>query len=239
MKHVTLLPQRIYFALMVFAVIAFAFTFQSCEKADEQISSTSTDVTPSAERKPISKTILNLPFFVEGPNQKWWGSLVSNDNLYERRLHNQIFGPDGHPVIWGEFGGVTGTAKMNCTGQGSRISVQLSGLIPNGVYSFWIVKFDAPGFDTSYTNVSGFGSAGPNDGSKNSFKASPKGDVSFHVSTPGGPLSVSGTIADCIVTDEYEVHVTGIYHMDGQTHGTTPGPAGSYVEQFSFLFLNH
>jgi hypothetical protein len=240
MKRSFILPKVFNAVVLIFVLSTVSFVFQSCEHCDDEMTNTSSEsITPSAERKPVSKTILNLPFFVEGPGQKWWGSLVANDNLYERRMHNQIFGPDGHPVTWGEFSHVTGTAKMNCTGQGSRISLQLNGLIPNGVYSLWIVKFDPPGFDTSYTYVSGFGSAGPNDGSKNAFKASAKGDANLHLATPGGSLSVSGTIGECILTDEYEVHITAIYHMDGQTHGTAPGPAGSYVEQFSFLFLNH
>jgi hypothetical protein len=183
-----------------------------------RIASASTDL-----GRPINKNNIVLPFFVEGANSEWWANLTDNDNIYEERMHNQIFGPDGHPVTWSEWNRAAGTAKINCTGQGTRLNIRMEGLIPNGVYSMWAMKFSAPGFDTAYTNVSGFGAAGEIDGSDNSFVASSGGNANFHVSVPAGALSVSGSVAQCIPSDEYELHFVGIYHLDGKVSGATPG----------------
>lgn len=238
MKTFTLLQKSLFCTIAVMMVAVSLFIFTGCEKCDpaENASSNTGDV---QEEKPITKINIVLPFFVEGAGSEWWANLTSNDNLYEERTHSQIFGPDGHPVTWGEFNRATGQARINCTGQGTRLNIRMSGLIPNGVYSIWCMQFQSPGFDTAYTNVSGFGAAGAADGSENSFVASSQGDANFHVSCPAGALSVSGSISGCIPSDEYELHFVGIYHLDKQAHGATPGAAGSYVEQFAFIISNH
>lgn len=43
-------------------------------------------------------------------------------------------------------------------------------------------------------------------------------------------------VTDCWIADEYEVHIDGDDHIDGVSHGATPGPDGSYIEQFGFIF---
>jgi len=238
MKNLTFLPKGLFPSVSILVVAAGLFIFSGCEKSDPA-EDASSNLSSDLGAKPISKNNLVLPFFVEGASQEWWGNLTDNNNLYEKRMHNQIFGPDGHPVTWGEWNRAAGTAKINCTGQGTRLNMSMSGLIPNGVYSMWCMQFQAPGFDTAYTNVSGFGAAGANDGSQNVFTASPRGEARFHVSCPAGPLSVNGSIAGCIPTDEYELHFVGIYHMDGKPGAATPGTAGKYVEQFAFIISNH
>ena len=102
-----------------------------------------------------------------------------------------------------------------------------------------VSKFDAPGFDTAYANLSGLGAAGNPPGSENNFIASATGEARLHITHPAGPLSVNGTIAKCFPEDEFEIHIVGVYHIDGQFHGGSPGPAGTYVENFAFIVLNH
>jgi len=237
MKTFTNLYKGLFSASAAALLVAGFFIFTGCEKSDP--SDTSSNLGGTEAARPVNKNTLVLPFFVEGANQEWWANLGDNSNLYEKRTHSQILGPDGHPVTWSEWNRVTGTAKVNCTGQGTRLNVTVDGLIANGVYSLWVMPFQPPGFDTAYTNVSGFGAAGRNDGSQNVFQASASGSARFHVSIPAGALSSFGSVSGCIPEDEYEVHFVGIYHIDGKPGTTTPGPAGKYVEQFAFLIVNH
>jgi len=112
----------------------------------------------------------------------------------------------------------------------------LSGLIPDGVYSIKLLTFKSPGFDGTFTNLIGLGVLGSGDGSHSSFVAGADGTGSISAITPGGPLSVFGTIAGCALTGEFEFHVVGVYHIDGRTYGGAEAPAGTAVEQFAFLF---
>jgi hypothetical protein len=237
MKKFTYLPKRA-FAYIVFAlVLSGLFTLSACEKCDKN-DDTSKGPIPSAD-KPLTKKNIVLPFFVEGAHLEWWANLADNDVIYEERQHNAIMAPDGHQVTWGEFNAASGEAKINCTGQGTRLNMTIGGLIPNGVYSLFLVKYGAPGFDTTFSHITGFGVAGNPDGSENTIIASATGEGKLHVTCPQGNLSVSGFSVKCISEDEYEMHFVGIYHIDGQTHGATPGPAGTYVENFDFIISNH
>jgi|GEM_PF-2361890 len=227
-----------FFPSAASALVLLGFlVFSGCEKSESDCGTSPDATAVETGARPVTKNILILPFFVEGANQEWWANLTDNSSLYEDRQHHPILGPDGHAVTWGEWNGATGSAKINCTGQGTRLNANLEGLIPNGVYSLWLQKFQAPGFDTAYTNVSGFGAAG--DGTDNVFTASANGTAKVHITSPAGPLSVFGSIGGCIPEEEYELHFVGIYHLDGKPGTTTPGTAGNYVEQFAFLIVNH
>ena len=62
-----------------------------------------------------------------------------------------ILAPDGHQVTWGEWNAVEGQASVKCINKGSHVVLNLSGLIPNGQYSTWVVVFKAPGFNPDST----------------------------------------------------------------------------------------
>ena len=62
-------------------------------------------------------------------------------------------------------------------------------------------------------------------------------DVLSSVS-PGQQLSMFGEIGHCGLTDEFEWHVVGTYHIDGKTYGPDLGPDGTVAEQFGFIFRN-
>src|SRR5262249_43352155 len=96
--------------------------------------------------------------------------------------------------------------------------------------------FQSPGFDGTFGNLVGLGSIGAADGSANSFVADGSGAASISAITPGGPLSMAGSISGCALTGEVEFHPVAAYHIHGRTHGPTPGPDGSYVKQFAFIF---
>ena len=137
------------------------------------------------------------------------------------------------------FDAVAGSAAAKCVTQGTHVVLHLSGLIPRGVYSVWSLVFRAPGFDPTFANLTGLGALGEAGGGANTFRASAHGEGTLSAIVPAGPLSVFGAIGACALTDAFEWHVVGAYHLDGQTHGATPGPAGTFVEQFGFVLARH
>lgn len=182
----------------------------------------------------VNDAIIHVPLFIEDVNHQ----PVTDPStlLYEVRAHNPVLAPDGHQLTLAEFNAVQGSATVKCTQQGTHVTLHLTNLIASGVYTFWNVVFKAPGFDPTFANVIGLGALGASTGAANSLKASPTGEGSLSAITPGGPLSTAGAIGACALTDEFEWHVVGAYHLDGHTHGGQLGPEGTAVEQFGFAF---
>ena len=92
------------------------------------------------------------------------------------------------------------------------------------------------GFDPTFANLIGLGALGSNDGAHNAFRASASGEGEVSAITPPGPLSVFGSMGGCALIDEFEAHVVGAYHIDGQSHGPSLGPDGTAVEQLGSIF---
>ncbi len=178
--------------------------------------------------------IVHVPFFIRDAS----GNIPSDPAalIFEVRAMNPVLAPDGHQLTLAEFSAPQGGASVKCVEQGTHAVLELSGLIPGGVYTVWNVVFRAPGFDPTFANLIGLGAAGAPDGGENSFTADATGSGWVSAITPGGPLSTFGSIASCALTGEFEFHLVGAYHIDGQTHRAVPGPAGTFVEQFGFMF---
>jgi hypothetical protein len=119
-----------------------------------------------------------------------------------------ILTPTGQPVTMAQWLGVTGTATAKCVQGGTHVTLHLSGLIPNGVYTVWLFAGDA------------VGSLGKNDGSENVLKVSTSGQADLSVFQPAGPLSVTGSVTDCLNSGPFTLLVA--YHLDGRTYGPTP-----------------
>ena len=136
--------------------------------------------------------------------------------------------PDGHQVTMAEFHMVSGWADVKCINEGTHVVLHLKGLIPNGVYTLWVMTFSAPGV------LSGIGALGAPDGSQNILNVNSKGTANLSVTMPGGNLSLFGApIPNCWRT-VYQVMIAGDYHLDGQTHGGSPGSHETGVLQFGF-----
>ena len=212
----------------LFTVLALALSFvmASCEK-DDKVEG------PSA----VNDQIIAVPFFVETAENEMPSS--PEQVLYTKNQHQPVLAPDGKQVSWGEFTSVKGQASASCTDQGTRVTLNLTGLIPNGVYTIWNASFESPGFDPSdaMLGIDGLGAAGKGDGSDNIIKASAAGTGSITLVSPGGDLSLFGSIGACSLADDFEWHVVGAYHIDGQSYGPIIGPDGTYVEQFAFAFV--
>jgi hypothetical protein len=209
--------------------LSIALLLCACGSATFTDAETAQDLAP--ER---NAAIVHVPLFIRDAS----GQIPTDPNalVYEVRKGNPVLAPDGHQLTLAEFDAPSGRASVKCVQQGTHAVLELSGLIPNGVYTVWNVVFRSPGFDPTFANLIGLGAIGPGDGSANSFTADSTGAGAVSAITPGGPLSVFGSIADCALTGEFEFHLVGAYHIDGQTHGAAPGPAGTFVEQFGFIF---
>ena len=221
--------------LMIFLVLLIA----SCTKSDISEEIVSTEQT-AAKNLTGSATSVVVPFFIEDAafNNPVTGN---NTSLYTILGHNPVLAPDDHHITLGEFNQVSGTAEIKCLNSGTQVKIHLSNLIPNGIYTIWSLTFQSPGFDgtlASFVNLTGVGALGANDGSSNTFVASASGEGQITRIVPAGNLSVFGSIGNCILTDEYEVHFVGVYHIDGLTYGPVPGPDGTLIEHFGFIFRN-
>lgn len=222
------------------AVISLLLLFTACAKSD--LSEEAVDSTPSSGKLAMAGTsVIAVPFFIEDANSIN-PVTGSNTPLYTLLGHNPIIAPDGHQVTLGEFNAFEGTAQIKCLPAGTQVTLHLSNLIPKGVYTIWTLTFQPPGFDGTLAslmaNLTGLGSLGMDDGSANTFVASASGEGHITRIVPAGNLSAFGSINSCALTDEFEVHFVGAYHIDGNTYGPTPGPDGTFIEHFGFIFKN-
>jgi hypothetical protein len=171
--------------------------------------------------------------------------------LHYRITGNPILAPDGHHVTAGEFRAAEGTAVVKCRAPGTQVTLHLSGLFPKALYRIWILTFKEPGFNPDppndpFVNITGFGSLGPNDRSRNTFRASASGKGTIVRFIPEGEFSEPGIkpgiAGDCLLTDVdvFEWHIVGAFQQPGQPHGPEVGPPVffplSAVEQFVFVF---
>lgn len=151
---------------------------------------------------------------------------------------NLLVRPDGQPVTLSQWLKATGTGSLQCVGNGTYVSVRYSGLIPNGVYSVWVVVF-GPG-PANENNLLGAGALGRPDGTQNHFVASNTGEGRLNVLMPPGILSfIPYNIGPCLLNDppigEVQLHLA--YHNDGQTHGGTPGPDCDFAIPLAITFV--
>jgi hypothetical protein len=178
--------------------------------------------------------IVHVPLFIQDANGQ---SPASPDTpLFEARKHNPILAPDGRQVTLAEFNAVEGYVSAQCLNRGTHVTLHLRHLIGKGVYTIWNLVFKAPGFEPTFANLIGLGAIGSPSGSQNVFRASAAGEGDVSAMTAAGPLSVFGSIGACALTDSFEWHLVGAYHIDGQSHGPSLGPDGTAVEQFGFMF---
>ncbi len=145
-----------------------------------------------------------------------------------------LIAPDGHHIKLAEWKTASGTAVIKCGQKGTHVVLQLSGLIPHGVYTVWVATFVAPGLTQDFANLVGVGALGAPDGSQNTIIASEDGEGELSVFHPAGELSFFGS-AGCL-TDEYEVLLWIPLHTDGHTHGGVPGDPCTLGFQGAFRF---
>jgi hypothetical protein len=191
-----------------------------------------------------SDQLIPLPFFVRTHTGEQIDPATIDPTvcLISDLGRKPLLKPDGSNITWGDWSKVRGNISVECMDEGTYISLQLTGLIPDGVYTLWNVTFREPGFTGEFdgpgmpSNVKAFGPAGIKDGSDSKFIASSSGEGTIMAINPAGELGTVGEIGGCALTDELEWHVVGLYHSDGHTYGPERGPDGTHSEQFAFLF---
>lgn len=171
----------------------------------------------------------NLP---TEPNTPLYGALPEPDM--------PIIAPDGRHVTLAEWMTVDGTAHIERQPDGTEVSLELTGLIPDGVYTLWAAYFTDPPFNYETPNFPhnpGLGVLGGGDGSLSVLEVDEHGAATYVATHPAGPLSVRGGDAPLWALEEAsDFVVLGIYHLDGQLHGALPGPhAGAFVAGFSAI----
>jgi len=217
-----------------------------------------TGTTTTQQRGAINTVVDHVPFFVvdEAGNPAPFDDHVTplyEGKTYETRLGAgqapiEVRAPNGNHVTWGEFTEVTGKAEVLCVEEGTRTTVHVDGLIPNGLYTVWNLVVDAPGFDGTLesiaANAAGDNPLGANTGTQNEFRASPTGHGYVSAITPAGsmlrnpPDYADTRPMEACALDEFDYHVLGAYHLDDRTHGEIVGPPETEVVQFGWQFQN-
>jgi len=171
--------------------------------------------------------------------------------LFYRRTGDPILAPDGHQLTAGEFAAVKGTATARCLRSGTQVKIHVTGLVPHGIYRAWVLTFDYPGFDPMapdpFAFATGEGALGPNDRSRNTFRASASGEGQITLIHPLGLMSeflpppyANEPAPACLLTGVFEWHVICTLQQPGEPYGPEVGPPSAYpgtsVEQFVFMF---
>jgi hypothetical protein len=154
--------------------------------------------------------------------------------IFEYRKGNPVYAPGTstppRQLTLGEFQQACGSIAVKCITGGTHTAIQVTGLIPKGVYTIWLAKPDP----TDMTKLVGVGALGNKDGSPNHFTADQNGEADISGIFAAGNLSDFGSISQCWPNDEPLVQVGGLYHIDGNTYGPVIGPDGTYAAQFAF-----
>lgn len=146
-------------------------------------------------------------------------------------------------LSWSQFKDVAGRIRLKCVKKGTHVSMHLSGLVPKGLYTVWVVAFDDDfhaedrALGTAFENLIGSAPLGDNNGGENVFRASQSGEgqvaaIDEPAKFTGPGFIEPGTSERCLL-DHYEVHFIGALHLDDETHGPNPRPFG--VEHFGFI----
>lgn len=138
------------------------------------------------------------------------------------------------PYPKGDALGVTLGQWLKTAGRGTysyrdgegRLDLRFSGLVPNGLYTMWIV-FSPVSPPKPFTGTLDL-PLGAGDGSESSFRADADGAATFtHTFKPGLQFS-----------DVWTNTMLGVcYHRDGKTHGGSAGPFGLHSHVPIFVKL--
>ena len=230
MKRITSLMSTV----TMIAVLTIVISFTSCKKESQALNSSNSSSLSEQQTAPLNVDLVHVALHIEDASMQ--PPAGDATLLWDNRGHTPIMAPDGHQVTLDEFNRVSGYAEVKCINTGTHVVIHMKGLIPNGVYTIWVLTFKSPGFDGTFVNLIGNGALGPVDGSKNAFTASSDGTASLSAIMPSESLSLFGSVGNCL-SSEYEMHLAVAYHSDNLTHGGSPGDPSTWVVQFAFPFF--
>ena len=159
-----------------------------------------------------------------GPDEKLFAKNVFDPPLGS--LH-PIMDPDNQQLILSAWKAAQGSLLANCSGNETRVSIDLEGMIPNGTYTFWcnfLNKAKTPGesisFGADLVKIEALGS-----GTANVVIADGAGKINTTISHPS-----------CILTDEVALVMVVDYHINGNTFGTAHIPDEEDANHLLFYF---
>lgn len=187
------------------------------------------------------------------------GLLAGNPVLFENHSGDYlpVLKPDGSTqVTYNEFSAISGTATLlDVEGQGTRVTLSLDGLIPEGVYTIWTDYYAAPGFTPDFAHELGAGAlaydannppANPNDFVGNVLVAGANGRGVLETIQPAGSVSwfttelgdMMGFEVPAYALDApvFELDLFVAYHIDSNTWGPRPG-AGEGFDAFDATWV--
>jgi len=154
--------------------------------------------------------------------------------LFTAALGNPLLAPDGHQLTWGEWMRPAtvnkSEARIRCDETGTDVHFKFRGLIPNALYSAWLFVEET---DSSPILAGRFPT---NSLLNNAFRTDDEGSAEFHVTSPPGPLTVTGGEFTGCVFDYVLFSLNMTYHSDGHLYGDVPGPPAIVLQQFNFAF---
>jgi hypothetical protein len=128
-------------------------------------------------------------------------------------------------VTLGEWLAATGTGSYQCVDGQGEVTLEFTGLMPNGIYTLWYVFSPTPPTTPFMSLDLPFGAR---DGSQSLVSVNADGTASYQASvTPC--LQPSGEQAATLIALAY--------HSDGKTHGSLPGDFGlnSHIQLMGML----
>lgn len=149
-----------------------------------------------------------------------------------------ILAPDGHHVSLEEWQKAKGSAIISCNGNTTKYKLEFTGLIPNGVYTLWnfiLTKHLEPTDGINFANdIKANGALG--DGVSNKLFASSAGEAELELDAHPGGLSMFGSQPPCAIANSEGFILVVNYHIDGKTHGGSPGPDKDDVAHMLIYF---
>jgi hypothetical protein len=217
------------------AMTGLAFLFFSCEKENVTPSTNAGNAESVTSKRPhllaSSITIDHLPGLVEDIYGNLNPNIADDAVIYNALSHVMIKDRKGDPVTYSDYMNVKGLVILGCSDNGTEASLKMVNLLPNSLYSMWVQIFKAPGYDGTLNNLIGYGRLS----TQNTFKASHTGSGTLSVTMPTGPLSITGSLDNCLVNCGYEYHIVGVYQSDNNSCGAYPCLEGHYIEEFRFV----
>ncbi|MGI9546155.1 MAG: carboxypeptidase-like regulatory domain-containing protein [Flavobacteriaceae bacterium] len=137
-------------------------------------------------------------------------------NVFTDQALVPLIGPDGMQVTLAQWDNAEGTVEIYCEGKTSHMEFTFSGLLPEGAYTLWVAPMNG-------SNITGTGALGDSSGSDNILDVDATGNASISIAMDSGSLSVFGSLSSCVMTSQTDVVLILDYHIDGLTHGSSPG----------------
>ena len=157
-------------------------------------------------------------------------------NVFTDGQLNPILAPDGHHIIYSEWQQAQGEALVSCSGKTTNFDIHFTGLIPNGVYTVWVIPLGADKSSWNTDDILGTGALGDPTGNQNTIIATAQGEGGLIESMTSGDLSTFGALTTCVLTSDKGMVLILDYHIDGKTYGATSGPDHTEVGHVIFVF---